>query len=158
MSARGRWYADPGRLGLIALALSAAAFFLLPLYIMTVTSLKSMDEIRLGQLFAWPTVLTLDAWHAAWSTACTGVACEGIRGGFWNSVAIVLPSTMIAIALGALNGYALAFWRARGAALLVRRADDRRLHSGAGADVPAGTPAGPAPPGRLACRASCWCT
>jgi glucose/mannose transport system permease protein len=46
------------------------------------------------------------------------VSCEGIRGGFWNSVSIVLPSTIIAIALGALNGYALAYWRARGAALL----------------------------------------
>jgi glucose/mannose transport system permease protein len=102
----------------LALTVSAAAFFLLPLYVMTITSLKPMDEIRLGHLFAWPAVLTLDAWHAAWTNACTGVACEGIRGGFWNSVAIVLPSTAIAIALGALNGYALAFWRARGASLL----------------------------------------
>ncbi|MDE2218822.1 MAG: carbohydrate ABC transporter permease [Gammaproteobacteria bacterium] len=85
---------------------------------MSVTSLKSMDEIRLGQLFAWPSRLTLEAWRAAWRSACTGVACEGIRGGFWNSIAIVLPSTLIAIALGALNGYALAFWRARGASLL----------------------------------------
>ena len=55
---------------------------------------------------------------AAWSTVCTGVSCEGIRGGFVNSLLIALPSTAIAIALGALNGYALAFWRARGANLL----------------------------------------
>jgi glucose/mannose transport system permease protein len=82
---RAAWYADPGRWGLLALTASAAAFFLLPLYVMAITSLKSMDEIRLGHLFALPTVLTLDAWHAAWSNACTGVACEGIRGGFWNS-------------------------------------------------------------------------
>ena len=115
---RSRWYADPGRWGLLALAVSAAAFFLLPLYVMSITSLKSMDEIRLGHLFAWPSRLTLEAWHAAWGSACTGVACEGIRGGFWNSIAIVLPSTLIAIALGALNGYALAFWRARGASFL----------------------------------------
>ena len=113
-----RWYTDPARLGLAALALSAAAFFLLPLYVMGVTSLKPMEEIRLGHLLAWPSQLTADAWRAAWSNACTGVACEGISGGFWNSVSIVLPSTVIAIALGALNGYALAYWRARGAALL----------------------------------------
>ena len=49
---------------------------------------------------------------------CTGVSCEGIRGGFANSLLIALPSTAIAIALGALNGYALAFWRVRGAQLL----------------------------------------
>jgi len=113
-----RWYTDPARLGLAALALSAAAFFLLPLYVMGVTSLKPMEEIRLGHLLAWPSQLTADAWRAAWSNACTGVACEGISGGFWNSVSIVLPSTVIAIALGALNGYALAYWRVRGAALL----------------------------------------
>jgi glucose/mannose transport system permease protein len=115
---RAPWYADPGRWGLLALAVSAAAFFLLPLYVMTITSLKPMDEIRLGHLFALPAQFTLEPWRAAWSAACTGVACGGIRGGFWNSVIIVLPSTAIAIALGALNGYALAFWRARGAALL----------------------------------------
>ena len=115
---RPRWYTDPARLGLVALAVSAAAFFLLPLYVMAITSLKPMDEIRLGHVFAWPGALTLEPWRAAWSGACTGVACAGIRGGFWNSVCIVLPSTAIAILLGALNGYALAYWRARGAALL----------------------------------------
>jgi glucose/mannose transport system permease protein len=35
-----------------------------------------------------------------------------------NSLRIAIPSTVIAIALGALNGYALAFWRARGANFL----------------------------------------
>ena len=60
----------------------------------------------------------MEPWRAAWSTVCTGVNCEGIRGGFANSLLIALPSTAIAIALGALNGYALAFWRARGANLL----------------------------------------
>jgi glucose/mannose transport system permease protein len=55
---------------------------------------------------------------AAWTTACTGVSCEGIRGGFWNSVAIVIPGTVLPILLGALNGYALSFWKPRGANLL----------------------------------------
>ena len=34
---------------------AAALFFLLPLYVMIVTSLKPMDEIRHGALLAWPT-------------------------------------------------------------------------------------------------------
>ena len=106
------------RIGIHAFLFSAAAFFLLPLYIMLVTSFKSMDEIRQGNIFALPIVWTTEPWHQAWSAACTGVACEGIRGGFWNSVAIVLPSTVLAILLGALNGYALSFWRPRGAQLL----------------------------------------
>ncbi|MFZ6638463.1 carbohydrate ABC transporter permease [Undibacterium sp. TC4M20W] len=108
----------PARIGIYAFLLTAAAFFLLPLYIMLVTSFKSMEEIRLGNIFALPMQMTVEPWRQAWSTACTGVACEGISSGFWNSVAITLPSTVLAIFLGALNGYALSFWRPRGSQLL----------------------------------------
>ncbi|WMW82580.1 carbohydrate ABC transporter permease [Undibacterium cyanobacteriorum] len=117
-SKRRRGGSRVARIGLYAFLISAALFFLLPLYIMLVTSFKSMDEIRLGQLFALPSTWSLDAWFAAWSSACTGVSCEGIRGGFTNSIAIVVPSTIIPIMLGALNGYALSFWRPRGANIL----------------------------------------
>jgi len=110
-----RWRPGIARLGIYAFLLSAALFFLAPLYIMIVTSLKSMDEIRLGQLFAWPMALTLEPWRAAWSEACTGVACEGVSAGFWNSVLITVPSTVLPILVGAVNGYALSFWRPRGA-------------------------------------------
>ncbi|XLZ72430.1 carbohydrate ABC transporter permease [Massilia sp. SR12] len=106
------------RIGLYVFLMSAALFFLLPLYVMLATSLKSMDEIRLGNIFSLPLAPTLDAWRAAWSEACTGAACEGVQGGFWNSLRIAVPSTLIPIALGALNGYALSFWRPRGAGLL----------------------------------------
>ncbi|PXX45384.1 carbohydrate ABC transporter permease [Undibacterium pigrum] len=116
LKARRKW--TPARLGIYAFLLTAAAFFLLPLYIMLVTSFKSMDEIRLGNIFALPLHITMEPWRQAWSTACTGVACEGISGGFWNSVAITLPSTVLAIFFGALNGYALTFWRPRGAQIL----------------------------------------
>lgn len=116
LKARRKW--TPARLGIYAFLLTAAAFFLLPLYIMLVTSFKSMDEIRLGNIFALPMHITMEPWRQAWSTACTGVACEGISGGFWNSVAITLPSTVLAIFFGALNGYALTFWRPRGAQIL----------------------------------------
>jgi len=106
------------RLGIYAFLISAAIFFLLPLYIMLTTSVKSMDEIRMGNIFALPQQFSLDAWTIAWTSACTGIDCEGIRGGFMNSVAIAIPSTLIPIFLGALNGYALSFWRPRGANIL----------------------------------------
>ncbi len=111
-----RW--RPVRLGIYAFLLTAAAFFLMPLYIMLATSFKTMDEIRLGNIFALPIQITLEPWVTAWTSACTGVACEGIRGGFWNSVFIVIPSTVLPILLGALNGYALSFWKPRGANVL----------------------------------------
>jgi len=113
---RKRW--TPARVGTYAFLISAAVFFLLPLYVMIVTSLKPMAEIRLGDLFALPQQLTLEPWVSAWTQACTGLECKGIRVGFWNSVRIVVPSTIISILLGALNGYALSFWRVRGSNLL----------------------------------------
>ena len=115
---RRRARPDPARLGLYALLATAALFFLAPLYVMAVTSFKGMDEIRAGHLFAWPQAASLDAWRLAWSQACTGATCEGVRGGFWNSVAIVVPGTVLPILLGAINGYALSLWRPRGAQLL----------------------------------------
>ncbi|MDP1899258.1 MAG: carbohydrate ABC transporter permease [Rubrivivax sp.] len=108
----------PARIGIYAFLLMAALFFLAPLYVMVVTSLKTMDEIRLGNLFALPSHVTIEPWRAAWSEVCTGASCDGIRVGFWNSVLIVVPSTVLPILIGALNGYALSFWRPRGAGLL----------------------------------------
>ncbi|WP_211115615.1 carbohydrate ABC transporter permease [Arenibaculum pallidiluteum] len=107
-----------GRIGLYAFLLTAALFFLLPLWIMLVTSLKPMEEIRLGNIVALPAALTFEAWGKAWSSACTGLACDGISVGFWNSVRILVPSVILSIALGAVNGYALSLWRIRGANLL----------------------------------------
>ncbi len=108
----------PARLGIYAFLLTAALFFLLPLYVMLITSVKPMAEIRLGNLLALPVHFTLAPWRDAWATACTGLDCGGIRVGFWNSVRIVVPSTMLSIAVGAVNGYALSFWKPRGAGLL----------------------------------------
>ncbi len=102
------------RIGVYAFLGVAAVFFLLPLYVMLTTSFKTMDEIRLGQIFALPSSISLDAWRAAWSEACTGVSCEGVRGGFWNSVTIAVPSVVLPILLGAVNGYALSWWKPRG--------------------------------------------
>jgi glucose/mannose transport system permease protein len=114
-TARRPYRFSPARVGVYAFLLSAALFFLMPLYIMLVTSFKSMDEIRLGNIFAFPVAITVEPWVTAWTSACTGVSCEGIRGGFVNSVFIVIPSTILPILLGALNGYALSFWKPRGA-------------------------------------------
>jgi glucose/mannose transport system permease protein len=103
----------PARLGIYAFLISAALFFLLPLYVMGITSIKPMEEIRMGNIFAWPVAITFEPWAKAWSSACTGLECNGISVGFWNSVQILLPSLVLSIFLGSLNGYALAFWRVK---------------------------------------------
>ena len=95
--------------------LIAALFFLLPLYVMLATSLKTMDEIRGGNVLTLPAALDFTAWVRAWSTACTGSSCRGISDGFLNSLKITVPSVILSTALGAIGGYTLSFWRFRGA-------------------------------------------
>ena len=89
-------------------------YYLLPLYVMIVTSLKGMPEIRLGNIFAPPVEVTFEPWVKAWSEACTGINCEGLSPGFWNSVRILIPSVIISIAIASVNGYALSMWRFKG--------------------------------------------
>ena len=115
---RRRPLLSPARIGIYVFLLTAALVFLLPLYVMLVTSFKPMGEIRAGNIFALPIQYTLAPWRDAWSGACTGLSCEGIKGGFWNSVAITVPSVILPIFVGAINGYALSCWRPRGSALL----------------------------------------
>ncbi len=91
-----------------------AVYYLMPLYVMMVTSLKGMPEIRLGNIFAPPVEITFEPWVKAWATACTGLNCDGLSRGFWNSVRITIPSVVISIAIASLNGYALANWRFKG--------------------------------------------
>ena len=101
-----------GLLGVFAL------FFLLPFYVMLVTSLKDMSEIRGGSLLALPAALDFTAWGKAWSSACTGTDCNGLKPYFWNSMAMIIPAVAISTTLGALNGYVLTKWRFKGSELL----------------------------------------
>ena len=95
----------------------AALFYLLPLTVMVMTSFKDLEEIRTGTLLSIPNAVNFDAWSKAWSSSCTGVSCDGLRGYFWNSVVIVVPAVVISTILGALNGYVLTQWRFRGSNL-----------------------------------------
>jgi len=101
-----------GLLGLFAL------FFLLPLYVMVATSLKDMDQVRLGHLLSLPASLDFTAWGKAWNQACTGTDCRGLQPYFWNSLAMIVPAVAISTTLGALNGYILTKWRFKGSELL----------------------------------------
>jgi len=94
-----------------------ALYYVLPLYVMVVTSLKGMPEIRLGNIFSPPVQITFEPWVKAWSTVCTGLNCDGLSRGFWNSVRITVPSVVLSIAIASVNGYALANWRFKGANL-----------------------------------------
>jgi glucose/mannose transport system permease protein len=91
-----------------------AIYYALPLYVMVVTSLKGMPEIRLGNIFAPPVEVTFEPWVKAWAEACTGLNCNGLSQGFWNSVKILIPSAALSILIASINGYALANWKFKG--------------------------------------------
>lgn len=95
-----------------------ALFYMMPLFVMITTSLKSLEEIRTGSLMSLPREVTFAAWSTAWSSACTGIQCEGLRPYFWNSVLLAVPAVIISTMIGALNGYVVAQWRFKGANLL----------------------------------------
>jgi len=94
--------------------LLVSIYYLLPLYVMIVTSLKGMPEIRLGNVFGPPLEPTFQPWIKAWSQACTGINCDGLSRGFWNSVQILIPSIVLSILIASVNGYALANWKFKG--------------------------------------------
>ena len=91
-----------------------AFYYLLPLYVMLVNSLKPLDEIRGGGMLYLPSIWTLDPWRAAWSSAQIGVDPSGLKPYFWNSIAMVVPEVLLSTIFGSLNGYVLTKWQFKG--------------------------------------------
>ncbi len=106
------------RVVLYGALLIAALFFLAPLYVMLVTSFKDAEQIRSGNLLSLPTSLNFESWMLAWSSACTGTDCRGLKPFFINSVMITVPAVLISTMWGAVNGYVLSLWKFRGSELL----------------------------------------
>ncbi|MBH1974592.1 MAG: carbohydrate ABC transporter permease [Rhodobacteraceae bacterium] len=95
-----------------------ALYFLAPVYVMLVASFKSLAEIRSSSIIALPQVWTIEPWVKAWSHACSGQNCTGIRPYFAATLEIAIPALFLAVFLGALNGYAMAKWRSKAADML----------------------------------------
>ena len=103
------WFSS--RTLLYALLIVGMVYTVFPLFVMVITSFKTMDEVRAGNLFALPNSLNWAAWAKAWHSACTGVECNGVRDYFWNSVKITIPAVALSTLVGAFNGYVLSKWR-----------------------------------------------
>ncbi|MDJ0995503.1 MAG: carbohydrate ABC transporter permease [Dinoroseobacter sp.] len=88
-----------------------ALFYMLPLYVMLVNSVKPLSEITGGGMMSLPQTWTVEPWTKAWNTAQIGVESTGLAPYFWNSIKMVVPAVAISTILGALNGYVLTKWR-----------------------------------------------
>ncbi len=101
-----------------AVLLVFVVYYLLPLFVMMVNSLKELDEIRGGNMLALPELVTIAPWLKAWNQAQIGVQPTGLAPYFLNSIKMVVPAVVISTLLGALNGYVLTKWRFRGDTLV----------------------------------------
>jgi glucose/mannose transport system permease protein len=110
---RRRRAMKPSRVVSLIFLTMTALFFCIPLYVVVVTSFKSMDEIRLGRTFDLPHQWTFDAWAQAWGQACSGMTCSGVGVGFLNSVWILVPSLVLSVSLAIVTGYAASLWRVK---------------------------------------------
>jgi len=107
--------ASPARIGIYLLLILFAILFLVPVYVMLASSLKTFAEVQdLSRMWAPPTGINLDSFQAAWS----GIPGKGLRGlsqNLLNSVYLTVPATLLSSLLGSLNGYVLSKWKFRGA-------------------------------------------
>ena len=110
--------ANFARIAIYVALILFAFFYLLPLYVMLVNSVKPLDEIRRGDMLELPELFTFYPWQSAWSTAQIGVQPTGLRPYFINSILMVVPAVLISTLLGAVNGYVLTKWRFKGDRLI----------------------------------------
>lgn len=97
-----------------AVLIGLAVLYLLPVYVLVVTSMKSFAEVNLYRMWDWPARFSLDSFVRAWA----GSETQGFRGlnhNFWNSVRLAIPATLLSALLGSLNGYVLSKWKFRAA-------------------------------------------
>jgi len=102
----------PLRIILYAVLLAFAAYYLMPVYVLVVTSLKSFAEVNLYRMWNPPRSFSLESFRRA---LFGGMGYQGLAPNILNSIIMVIPATLISAALGSLNGYIFARWQFRGA-------------------------------------------
>jgi glucose/mannose transport system permease protein len=99
-----RW----SRIVLYIIMTGFALFYLLPVYLLLITSFKSFEYVSLSRMWEFPPTFSLESFNRAWNG---GQGVIGLRNSFVNSVKLTVPATIISCLLGSLNGYVLSKWR-----------------------------------------------
>jgi glucose/mannose transport system permease protein len=115
-SARRRWIT--ARVIIYGVLVLFSLIYIMPLVVVILNSFRDLPEINHNGLIAWPQSFSLDYWSQAWGSYCVGGTCAGVKGNFFNSLAMTIPATIISTALGAMNGYILSKWKFRGSEII----------------------------------------
>src|SRR5262249_51241310 len=118
LGAPGTWHRQREKLVVYLLLGLFALYYLLPLGVVFLNSFRDLPDISRNGLIGLPRSFSLDYWSLAWNKFCVGGTCEGIQPFFFNSVAMVVPATIISTAIGSVNGYILSKWRFTGSEML----------------------------------------
>jgi glucose/mannose transport system permease protein len=114
----GASYVPTWRRVIIYLTLIAFAIaYLIPVYMLLITGMKSFTEVSLQTMWDLPSGFHFDSFTKAWF----GSKEEGFRGlgnNFLNSVYLTVPATILSALVGSINGYVLAKWKFRGSEVL----------------------------------------
>jgi len=106
------------RLVIYGLLFLFAFIFLIPIYVLVSSSLKTFAEVQdLSQLWNPPSGFYLESFRSAWF----GVPEKGLRGlaqNLLNSFYLTVPATIISSLLGSLNGYVFSKWRFKGSNII----------------------------------------
>src|SRR5262249_53989990 len=100
------------RIAIYATLILFALFYLMPVYVLLVTGLKSFTEVTLDRMWALPQGFSLDSFIDAWLGNPT-TAIPGIAKNFANTILLTVPATIISAILGSVNGYVLSKWKFR---------------------------------------------
>ncbi|WP_059104381.1 carbohydrate ABC transporter permease [Shouchella shacheensis] len=89
--------------------IALAVFFLSPVYVIIVTSLKPLEEVSLSAMWTLPSSIDFSSYAQAF---------EALAPNFMNSLYLVIPATLLSALLGAMNGYVLSKWKFKGSEIL----------------------------------------
>jgi glucose/mannose transport system permease protein len=106
---------NPWRILLYVFMSLVALFYLTPVLLLVITSLKSFEEVSLSRMWDLPNGIYFESFVRAWSGAELEGGPRGMGSSFINSVRMVVPATVISCVVGSLNGYVLAKWKFTGA-------------------------------------------
>ncbi|MCC6905777.1 MAG: carbohydrate ABC transporter permease [Anaerolineae bacterium] len=92
------------RILIYGLLILMTMFFLMPIYVLVVTGFKSFAEVDLQRLWALPSGIYFDNFIAAF---------DKLAPNLWNSLRLVIPSSIISSMIGSINGYVFSKYRFR---------------------------------------------